>query len=372
MFSFKQYDWKKYNISLLILVLLLCLAGVFFIFTSRTDDSLYKKQFMGIFLGLGIAIFVSLIDYHFICKLYVLMYLFNIGLLLLVQVMGSTTNNAQRWLKIGPIQFQPSELSKIILILVFAKVFTLLRDKINTFWFIILIIIVAAVPILLILTQPALSTSLVCIFIFAMMFFAAGLSYKIIAPIIIIGVPVVIGLFWYVQQDFQVLIEPYQQERIMALLNPELYGDEMYQQINSIQAIGSGQLYGKLLDESAGTFRGFTSVPIRESDFIFSVIGEQIGFIGSCILIILFMILIFKCLKIAKSADDYLGYLIAIGIASMFMFQVFVNIGVATALLPNTGIPLPFVSYGLSSMISSMISIGVILNISLHRKKVRR
>jgi rod shape determining protein RodA len=175
-------------------------------------------------------------------------------------------------------------------------------------------------------------------------------------------------MFWYVQQDFQVILEPYQQERLLSILNPEEYADTMYQQENSIQVIGSGRLSGKLLTEGVDAIQSDTFVPISESDFIFSVAGEALGFIGSCVIILIYCIIIFKILKIAKNASDRMGMLIATGTASMFMFQVFVNIGVATAILPNTGLPLPFLSYGLSSLMSSMIAIGIVLNISLHQK----
>ena len=146
----------------------------------------------------------------------------------------------------------------------------------------------------------------------------------------------------------------------------------MYQQDNSIQAIGSGQLIGKLFADGESSIRGYKHVPIAESDFIFSVAGEEFGFIGSLFILLLFAFIIYKCLSTARIASDRMGTLIAIGLSSMFAFQVFVNIGVVTSLLPNTGIPLPFLSQGLSSLISSMIAIGLILNIRLQPKKSKR
>jgi rod shape determining protein RodA len=285
--------------------------------------------------------------------------------------MGATYNHAQRWLDFGLISFQPSELSKIILIIFLAYIYDMYSHKINSAFVIIFSTIAIAIPTFLILIQTNLSTSLVIMFIFAMMIFAAGLSWKIILPILIIGIPTFMGLFWYIQQDYQVLLQPYQQERVLSILNPELYPDTMYQQDNSIQSIGSGQLYGKKFTEDPGATRGYDFIPISESDFVFSIAGEELGFIGCCIIIALFAFLIYMCLITSKRAPDRLGMLIAIGMASMFMFQVFVNIGVATAILPNTGIPLPFVSSGLSSLISGFIAIGIILNIRLQPKKIR-
>ena len=142
----------------------------------------------------------------------------------------------------------------------------------------------------------------------------------------------------------------------------------MYQQLNSVQAIGAGKLYGKLLSEGTSSVRGYNSVGVRESDFIWSIVGEEFGFLGCCLIILLLFVVIVMCLLVAKKAKDRLGRLIAIGISAMFMFQVFANIGVATMILPNTGLPLPFISYGLSSLVSAMIAVGIVLNIGLQQK----
>ena len=370
MFKFKNYDFKRYNISLLFAVITLVSIGVFLIKQVKPDD--YKKQILGLIGGLMIVAIVSLIDYHFISSFYIVLYMANLALLVLVKLIGVEHNNAQRWLDLKFFELQPSELTKIILIIFFAKLFTIFEHRINNAIFLLLSIILMAIPTFLILTQTDLSTSLVLMMIFAMLIFAAGLSWKIILPIVIIGIPLGIGLFWYVQQDYQAILNPYQQERILSILNPEAYPGTMYQQDNSIQAIGSGQLIGKLFDDSESAIRGYRHVPIAESDFIFSVAGEELGFIGSVLILLLFLFIIYKCLSTARKASDRIGMLIAVGIASMFAFQVFVNIGVATALLPNTGIPLPFLSQGLSSLISSMIAIGIILNIRLQPNKLTR
>jgi rod shape determining protein RodA len=246
--------------------------------------------------------------------------------------------------------------------------FAIMRAKISNFLVILISLILVAVPVVFILDQPNLSTSMLIMFIFLIMIFAAGLSWKIILPVLFIGIPCLIGLFWYVQQDYQTLLTPYQQERVMSFLHPEDHPETMYQQDNSVSAIGSGQLYGKAFNSDTST-RYYDSIPISESDFIFSVAGEEFGFIGSCIILGLYAIIIYICLMTAKKAPDYLGMLIATGIASMFMFQVFINLGVATSFLPNTGIPLPFLSSGLSSLISGMLAVGIILNIRIQPQK---
>ncbi len=370
MFKFKNYDFKRYNYVLLITITILSLVGAYLIKQVQMEgENLFLKQIVGFFAALIMVVFISLIDYHFVSKFYIVFYLINLVLLILVKLVGVSRNYAQRWLDLGFMEFQPSELSKIITIIFFAKLFTIFQHKINNAVFLILSLIAMGVPTYLILTQTDLSTSIVIMMVFGAILFCAGISWKIILPVLLVGIPAFIGIFWYVQQDYQKLLSPYQQERILSILNPEEYPALMYQQDNSIQAIGSGQLLGKSLTEGPGEFRGYNTVPISESDFIFSVAGEELGFIGSCIILLLFLIVIFLCLNTARRAADRLGMLIAVGIASWFAFQVFVNIGVATRILPNTGIPLPFLSSGLSSLLSSMIAIGMIMNISLQPKK---
>lgn len=374
MFNLKQYNFKNYNITLVVIVVLLSSIGAFLVSIAQQEgENLFTKQIFGIIFGFFIVFIVSMIDYHFISEFYILLYIVNLILLVLVKLIGVEFNNSRRWLNLKVVTIQPSEFSKIIMIIFLAKMYTILREKMDRFYVLVLTGVLMGIPTFLILIQTNLSTSLVMLFIFIIMIFAAGLSYKIILPIVLIGIPLVFGLFWYVQQDFQVILTDYQQKRVIAFLNPEseASADTLYQQGNSIQVIGSGKLTGKLLTEGMDSIEADTYVPISESDFIFSILGEAFGFIGACVIIFLLAILIFQCLKIAKNAPDRLGMLIAIGIAAMFMFQVFVNIGVTTGLLPNTGLPLPFVSYGLSSLWSCMIAIGLVLNISLQRKTKR-
>lgn len=373
MLNFKKYDIKNYNISLVVLVLMLSSLGIFLISLAQKEgERLLEKQILGLVLGIMVALVVSIIDYHFISQFFVVLYIINIALLVAVKIKGVGAYGATRWLDLKYFTFQPSELGKVIMIIFMAKFFTLVKDKLNTFPVIIASIILMGIPILFVLSQPDLSSSLVFVFIFLAMIYAAGLSYKIIFPVLLIGIPLFLGLFWYVQQDYQVLLSPNQQIRVLSILHPEEYADTMYQQENSIKVIGSGGLTGKFLDGGEEAILSDTYVPVSESDFIFSVAGEAFGFIGTFLILLIYILIIVKCLKIAHNASDYLGMLIAIGVACMFMFQVFVNIGVVTAILPNTGLPLPFLSYGLSSLVSSMIAVGLVLNISLQKSNRRR
>ena len=374
MFKFKNYNFRQYGYSLLVLVLILGGIGAYLInLVQAAGSNLAQRQVLGLVIGIFAAVIVSLVDYHFICRLFIPMYVVNLVLLLMVKyspfVEGSY--DAQRWLRFGSIVFQPSELTKLIMILFMAQYFSLCQRNINKLATFLGACVLMGIPTYMIFDQPHLSTALVLVFIFAVLYFAAGLSYKIIVLILSIGVPIFVALFWYIQQDFQILLTEYQQGRILSVLNPEQYPELIYQQSNSVQAIGSGQLYGKILSGETGTL-GSSYVPVVESDFIFSVVGEAFGFFGSCVVIGLLVLIIIQCMFVAKNAADYLGMLIAVGISSMFMIQLFVNVGVATQILPNTGTPFPFLSSGLSSLLSSMVSIGVILNIKLQSKKARR
>lgn len=176
------------------------------------------------------------------------------------------------------------------------------------------------------------------------------------------------GLFWYIQQPGQVLLTENQQNRVLSILNPEAFPDLIYQQANAVKAMKSGGLMGKLFTGDTGV-RGTNYVPVKESDFIFTGIGEELGFVGSALIILVITVLVFRILMIASRASDIMGRMIAAGGAAIFMVQSFINIGVVSMILPNTGIPLPFVSSGLSSVVGSYAILGVVLNISINSNK---
>lgn len=372
MFNFKRYNLKNYSKFLLVVVIIVGVIGAFLIKTVQAEDeNLFKKQIMGIILGLLVCIFISFIDYHFITRFMWAIYIFNILFLLSVKFFDPI-NNVNRWIVLKGITIQPSELSKIFIIIFLAEFYTILKDAMNKFSTAIISGILIAIPVLLIYKQPDLSTSLVILFIFLIMLYAAGFAYKLIVPSLLVFIPLFIAFVWYAQQPFAKIpfLNEYQQNRIFAFFNPELEvsEDTLYQQINSVQAIGSGGLYGNLFGNADISNTSLDYVYASESDFIYAVIGSKVGFIGGCVIILLLSIIVFKCLIIAKKAKDYTGMLIATGVSGMLMFQIFVNIGVATSLLPNTGLPLPFISYGLSSLISYMMGIGLVLNISMQNK----
>ncbi len=369
----RQYRLKDYKFRLIIWVLALSVIGVLLVGSARAD--LQTKQIIGLVMGIVLMVIVSLIDYNWVANLYGLEYLFGIALLILVLIpgIGTEVNGARRWIDIKVFQFQPTDVMKIILIVFFAKFFAHHEEDISKFRTILKALILAGIPFVLILREPDLSSTIVCVLLFCGLFFSAGLSYKIIGSILLVCVPGVIIALSLVLQPDQTLIDQYQQNRILAWLHPEDYPDIARQQLNSMVALGSGQLYGKGLNNNvvASVKNGnFLSEP--QTDFIFSIAGEELGFLGCCVIIIIELLIAVECVNIGRNARDRVGMLIGCGMGILIFFQSFINISVATGLLPNTGLPLPFVSYGLTSLVSFCIGIGLVLNVGLQSRKYER
>ncbi len=364
----KQYKFKNYNFRLVIYVTAITILGILVIGSAK--ESVQNKQILGLFLGMVVMICVSVIDYSLFLRFSWLGYILNLGLLALVKVMGEGANGATRWIEIAGIRFQPSELSKILLILFFAYFFMKYQEKLNTVKILGLSFILAGIPLVLIKEQPDLSTTIVTALIFVTLLFIAGLSYKIVLGVLAVSVPAVIIFISLILQTDQKILDPYQYKRIMAWLQPEKYADLAYQQLNSKMAIGSGQLWGKGLNNSQITSvknGNFISEP--QTDFIFAIVGEELGFVGSVIVIALLFLIVMECIIMARKAKDISGRLICCGMASLIGFQGFVNVCVATGLMPNTGLTLPFVSYGLTSLVTLFLGIGFVLNVGLQPKK---
>lgn len=361
-----RYQFRSYNIRLVILLVVTSVFGIVMI--NSADSASAKKQCFGLVLSLGVMAVVSLVDYKWILKLYWLMYLVNMGLLLWVQFAGKSSHGAKRWIQIKGFQFQPSELTKIILILFTAKLISMYKDKLNTWQFLLILAILLAAPLALILNQPNLSTTLLITMVLLAVLYCAGLSYKIIGIALLILVPVVIGGGIYISNPDQKLLEKYQRNRIMAFIDPDNYDSQVWQQEMSMKAIGSGQLSGKgINNDDPSSLTNSNAIPEAETDFIFTVIGEELGFAGSCLAVFLLAWITMECVIAAIKTKDFAGRIICCGIAAHIGFQSFINIGVATKILPNTGLPLPFISYGLTSLVSLFISMGIVLNISMKR-----
>ena len=365
---FKQYKLRNFKFILVMYVAALNIIGILLIGSAK--ESVQGKQIFGMVMGLAVMLVVSLIDYNFILRFSWAIYGFMTGILMLVMIAGKNAGGAQRWFEIGGFRFQPSELAKILIILFFASYFMRREEKLNTPKVLFSSFLLAAIPLVLILKQPDLSTTIVTALIFASLLFVAGLSYKIVTGVLAVGIPSFIIMFTLLIQDKIPFIEAYQVTRIMAWLYPDDYPADAYQQQNSIMAIGSGQLWGKGLNntEATSVING-NFIPEPQTDFIFAVAGEELGFIGTVVIIILLLFITIECILIARKAKDTAGRLICCGFAALIGFQSLINISVASGLLPNTGLPLPFVSYGLTSLLSLYIGVGLVLNVGLQPKK---
>ncbi|MCI8409597.1 MAG: FtsW/RodA/SpoVE family cell cycle protein [Lachnospiraceae bacterium] len=376
MFKFKQYDWRRYNFSLLVVVIILCICSAYFVKFAMGEEngvSYFKRQIIAMIIGVLIAIFISIMDYSRICDFVIIYYILGTLMAAATRLSPLGTNmgtDSYRWIKLPGLNFQPSEICKIIVILSLAVFFVKMQEKMDSWKTFFLGFLITMLPTGFILIQSDLSSSLVIVFIFAMMIFAAGLAYKIVIPLLAVGIPSLFGIVWFLDQPIAKTIIPekhwYQVNRVIGFLHPDQFTESTnYQQLHSIQAIASGRLTGKLINTDSSVVRDYFWVDVRESDFIFTVVGEEMGFIGSCVVIGLLCAVVFLCIRTAKKCHDPLGKMIAVGISAMFMFQIFANIGVAAMILPNTGLPLPFLSNGISSLFSGMIAIGIILNIGM-------
>ena len=367
----KKYIRKLDSIIILIMTILICI-GLYCIRQVSDDiEELYTKQLIGAIIGFVIVFAVLFIDYHFICNMSYVLYTGILIILVCLLKFGKPINNVKRWIKIVGIPFQPSELTKVVLILFLAFLCNQFKKKLGKIYVLLILAAATAVPVILIILEPHLSSSIAIFFIFCVIVYTSGISYKVIGTVLAIIIPVIIGLVICITIFNTKLpfIEPYQINRILSFNSTDESEDTAgkYQQNQAVAAIASGGIHGKILSPDDST-RIYSKIYANESDFIFSVVGEEFGFLGSSIIIFFYFILIIRCLIIAAHAPDYMGKLICIGVSALLLFQVFVNIGVATNLLPNTGLSLPFISYGLTSLISSMFAVGLVLNIGIKRK----
>ena len=364
----RQYKLSDYKFRLILWVVVLSILGILII--GSANDNYQLRQTQGLIIGVIMMVFVSLFDYTWILNFYWIIYLASTVLLAIVLVAGVNVNGATRWIAFGGFQFQPSDIVKIMLVMFFAKFFEVREDKINKWRTIFFSLILIGIQLFMILEEPDLSTTIVTALVFCILIFMAGLSYKIVVGILIVFIPIAVILMSIILQPNQQIIHSYQLNRVYAWLWPEDYPQEAYQQENSKIAIGSGQLYGKGLDnDDVSSVKNGNFIAEPQTDFIFAVAGEELGFIGCCIIIFLEFLIAFECLMIVKRAKVLSGTLIASGMSALIFFQSFVNISVATGLLPNTGITLPFVSYGQTSLVSFCVGIGLVLNVGLQTRK---
>ena len=356
---------RRVDFILLISAAAIVIYGLIIISSATHINTPHEERFwfvqrQGIFAlvnGIMAILFMNF-DYRGLSqhggKLYVIM-------LGAVMLFGHAALGAQRWIQIGPISLQPSEFSKLLMIICMAAILEERMGKLNSIQDILPIAGYVGLPFLLVLKQPDLGTSLVFMAIFFGMVIACGMPWRYFIGIIIAAVAS-FPLLWQFLKD-------YQKMRIMVFIDPNV--DPLgsgYHIIQSKIAIGSGMLFGKGLFE--GTQSPLNFLPENHTDFIFSVVGEELGFIGAAILLVLYAIVLWRGIQIARDASDVFGRLLAIGVTSMLSFHVLVNVGMTTGIMPVTGIPLPLMSYGVSSLTTNILAIALLLNIQLRKQQL--
>ena len=357
----KNIEWMIL-ICVFILIIIGCIALYSATLNSGSDE--LKKQLIWLAVSIPIMIITIFIDYEAIAKISPVVYGGMIILLICV-LFTNPVNGATSWFNIGPASIQPAEFAKIFVVILVAYTISKIqkkgKDEISKPLKILLVLAVVGVPVFLIVLQPDYGTAIAFIVATIFMLFVSGINKKYIIVSIIIASITIPLLYMYV-------LPPHAKTRIDVYLNPELDPrGSGYNIIQSRLAIGSGQLLGMGITKGNQTQLGFLYP--KTTDFIFSVIGEEFGFIVAAGVIILYVVLITRSIYVAKTAKDDLGSYIAIGIAGIFLFHMVENIGMTMGLLPITGVPLPFVSYGGSSLLTNLILVGLLLNISGRRKR---
>ena len=354
---FEHIDWILVGAMLMLIGFGLVLIYSATYNYAQTGQSWHmQRQIVFLIIGLVLAVVSLAFDYRGARQYTIYLYGFNIFMLLIVMFFGHSQLGAQRWLQIGSFSFQPSEFSKLFMIICLASFMERRIEWLDDFSDYFKIFGFLFIPFILVLKQPDLGTSLSFIAILIGMAFVSGFQYKWIFRI-------TAGLVFAAPLLWEFVLQDYQKARIKVFLNPELdpFGSG-YHVIQSKIAIGSGGFFGKGWLE--GTQSQLNFLPENHTDFIFAVAGEEFGFFGVCLIFLLYFVIILRGIKIALNAEDDFGMLLAIGVTSMFIFHIFVNIGMTMGIMPVTGVPLPFLSYGVSSLLTNIMSVALLLNIS--------
>lgn len=380
----RKLNIRDVNFRLILYVIALSVIGILVVHSATANEqtntivSTTVKQVIGVFGGLVAMTVIMLVDYHKLTKYSWVFFILAIGGLLYVLLFTKSISGAKRWIHIPMFgTIQPSEFAKPALLIFLAFVVYKMDDKLNRFYGILLYLLLASPVLVLVFLEPDLSTAIVIIVMIFTVLFLSGLQYKWIIAMAAILIPLVVFFLIAVYQPEQTILhaflKPHQVERINGFFFPENYPNIIYQQNNSVMAIGSGGLFGKGLNNSSLESVKYGSFLSEEQcDFIFAIVGEELGFIGSVGVIVLLSLTVFECFRMAVSCTDKVGQVIAGTVGVSLAVQSFINVGVATLILPNTGIPLPFVSAGLSSLIGTFMMIGLALNVGLHGRLKRR
>jgi rod shape determining protein RodA len=368
---FNKKIFKEIDYGLLISMLIIVIIGIVTIRSATTTIKPALNQSIFLVISIFAGFIVLLVDYTTIGGYYKFLYIFVNILLVLVLIVGTTTKGAKAWLGIGSMGVQPSEFAKLVTIITLAKLMEDMED-INTIKNLVKLAIYALIPMVLIQLQPDTGTNIIFIVTIFSMLFIAGLDSHIVRTVVISVVTLVGGVYIIITQNLDkyiTFIKPYQWDRIRVFIQPET--DKLgagYNAVLAKMAIGSGGFFGKGLyntDLVQGKF-----IPESYTDFIFSVFAEEWGFLGAIVLFILYLNIIIKGINIARSSKDKFGYYMVTGILAMFAFQILQNIGMDIGLMPITGIPLPFMSSGGSSLLTNIIAVAMILNVGSRRQKI--
>ena len=374
------------NFKIIIYALILSIIGIFMVHSATQNEAVTgmltttQKQILGMAIGIVLMVILTCIDYHKLIKYSIVFYAISMALLIYVKYINPLNiSNANRWMRLpGFGTIQPSEFSKVAVVLMAVFVLIRIQKHINNVFYLLAYFAVTGVTVYLVYVEPDLSTSMIIVFALAAMVFVCGISWKWVGGVLgVVAIFAAALLFciyepeqktlnWFIDKE---ILQQYQVNRINSYFFPEDYPDQTRQQLNSVMAIGGGQLTGKGLNNSTyESVKNGNFLSEEQCDFIFAVVGEELGFAGSAFIILIYLLLFIEGLRIAGRSPDLEGKLIASGFVTMLLVQCFINMGVAMLLLPNTGTPLPFISAGMSSLISTYIMMGILLNISMHRK----
>jgi rod shape determining protein RodA len=353
--SFRDFDWV-----LLVLVLLICTLGVVEIYSATLNTKfagVHVKQVYWILAGVSLMFIVSLVNYQALLERVPLLYVISIGSLVAVMAFGRVYLGAKRWVQIGSFHFQPSEWVKLVLILAMAKYFADQRSE-TTAQDLLKAGALVGIPMLMVLKQPDLGTALTYLPIAIMGLFLGGMKWRHAAVILIIGA-LLAPVAWHV-------LKPYQKDRLTSFADPEADSQGRgYQVLQSLVAVGSGGIFGKGTAHGSQTQGQF--LPVPHTDFIFAAFAEEHGFIGAMVVLLLYFVVLMRLIQNAQTAPDRAGAFIVMGVVAVLAFHLLVNVGMVVGFMPVTGIPLPLMSYGGSSVLFIFLALGIVMNVRMRR-----
>lgn len=364
----REGSWRSFDLQLLLYVGLLVAFGIAMSYSAAYGDNgtsgaaLSQTVKTLIWAGIGVTVLfvVASVDYHWVATLTGPLYLAVIGLLLVTMAAGTQLFGAQMSITVAGLDFQLSEVCKVLMVVVLAAWLTKRRERIGRLSTIVGACVLMAVPTLLVFRQPDLGTALVFVAILVGMLFMSGASLGwmgVLAGMVVGVAPIAVGL-----------LHDYQRQRLFCFLDP--YADAQgacYQLVQALNAVGSGGWFGQGL--TAGRQNQLGYLPVQSTDFIFTVVAEELGFVGGLVVLGLFALLTWRILLIGWQAHDALGMMVATGLASMILFQLLVNVGMVLGVMPVTGIPLPFITYGGSSLISLLFGMGILESVRMRSRK---